>query len=113
MDCIPETAMMIVKQARKYADPLTFNHAEAFDLLFSVIDSFNGSHFRCARGIRLRRRSLKIGLPPYATLLHSSQAAEAIRGILNKGRSVPASRQGMQCRWSRVVLQSLLVSLRV
>ena len=62
MDGIPETAMMFVKQARKYADPLTFNHAEAFDLLFSIIDSFNGGHFRCAQTRRTLFEAINIAL---------------------------------------------------
>src|SRR5262245_5459532 len=62
MDGIPEAAMMFVKQARKYADPLTFNDAEAFDLLFSAIEPFNGAHSRCAGTRRALFEAINVAL---------------------------------------------------
>ena len=49
MHDIAKTAMMFVKQANKYSDRQVFKTAEAFDVLFAAIESFNGAHLQAAK----------------------------------------------------------------
>jgi hypothetical protein len=51
MDDIAKTAMMFVTQASKYSDRSIFKISDAFEVLYTAIESFDGAHFRSA-GIR-------------------------------------------------------------
>jgi hypothetical protein len=49
MHDIAKTTMLFVKQVSKYSDCLVFNTAEAFDVLFAAVESFDGAHFQSAK----------------------------------------------------------------
>src|SRR6266516_25823 len=49
MHDIAKSAMTFVNQANKYSDCRVFKAAEAFEVLFAAIESFDGGHLQSAR----------------------------------------------------------------
>jgi hypothetical protein len=81
MDDIAKTAMMFVNQASKYSDCLTFKTAEAFELLFSAIESFNGAHFQSAGARRHLSEAVNVALSAIPGNRLSVRCVELADGI--------------------------------